>query len=576
MAANPLIAQFHDDLRARYPVDGAGMSYSEWIKANTRLAGRSFTTKDREYQDAILNDMAVDLVVKKPSQVGMTEVQVRKMLAFLTRNRGTTGIFSFPNDVMFKRNSKTRIRPLISSTPVFNASAFDDKPTRSMDLYEIAGSFLYVTGMTEGDATSIPADYLGHDELDLSAPSIISLYQSRLQDSDFKITHKFSTPTLPGYGIDAVYAATDQREYNIRCESCNHWQVPRFTPESFCLPGFTGTDLIKELDADTVGRCDYDNAHLRCTKCSRALDMNNPALREWVAAYPARRAHGYWVRPFSTSRITPQHVITQLLRMKADDDGMKVFHNTVMGETFSDGNAKLEPDVVKLAMSGPAVPDVGADVPVAMGIDMGSTCHVTLGRVRGDLADPFLFLQVKSDDLEDKVAELRAKYKVIAGGVDRLPYTPTANRLREQSKGVILPLEYRQGAHVNIRKNEDDVIAYAEINRTAAIDAVVRSISHKPPLIEMCGYGSLGTLLIEQLCDMVRLDVDEKQAVWQKLTGNDHFLHSLVLMRAALRVHQIILMTNAETPRRLLGVLGVPTAQSTNLGGLRPRERRAL
>lgn len=575
MPASPLLSQFHEDLRHRYPVDGVDMSTSAWVTANTHLKGRSFTTAGYEFQTAILDDMSPDLTVKKPSQVGMTEIQVRKILAFLARNRGTTGIFTFPNETMYKRNSKTRIRPLITSEPVFNLSAFDDKPSRAMDLYEIGGSFLYVTGMTEGDATSIPADMLAHDELDLSAPAVISLYQSRLGNSDFKITHKFSTPTLPGYGIDASYLATDQREYNIRCSGCNHWQIPRFTPQFLCLPGFKGDDLV-DLDADTVSKCDLDGAYLRCGKCSKPLDMTDPTLREWVATYPARRAHGYWVRPFSTSRIKPQHVINQLLRLKTDDDGMKVFHNTVMGETFSDGNAKLEPDVVKLAMSGGGVPDVGPDVPVAVGIDMGSTCHLVLGRIRGPVADPFYFEQIKSENIESRVAELCVKYKVVAGGVDRLPYTPTANRLREMTKGILLPLEYRQGAHVNLRRNEDDVIGYAEINRTAAIDTVVRAIAAKPPQIEMCGYGSLGTLLVEQLCDMVRVEMDEKQAIWQKLTGNDHFFHSIALMLAAIKVHQIIYMTNADKPRRLLGMLSVASELPVALGGLRPRERRAL
>ena len=58
------------------------------------------------------------------------------MAAFLTRNRGATGIFTFPNETMYRRNSKTRIRPMITSERVFNVSALDDKPSRAMDLYK--------------------------------------------------------------------------------------------------------------------------------------------------------------------------------------------------------------------------------------------------------------------------------------------------------------------------------------------------------------------------------------------------------------------------------------------------------
>lgn len=577
MVENPFLAQFHDDLKARYPLDGTSMSYSEWIGLNTHLRGRRFSTEQYEFQKAILDDMSTDLTVIKPSQVGLTEIQIRKVLAFLARNRGTTAILTFPDELMFRRNSKTRVRPIITSEKVFNQSNFDDKPARSMDLYEIAGSFLLVTGMGEGDATSTPADLLAHDELDLSDPRIISLYQSRLQNSDYRLTHKFSTPSLHGYGIDASYAMSDQHEYWAQCGACNHWQIPRFTPQFVNLPGFTGSDFIKELDIDVLEKCDTSDVYVRCEKCSRQLDMSDASKREWVAAYAARRARGYRVRPFSTSRVKPLNVIDQLIKLRVDDAGMKVFTNTILGETFSDGKSRLEPDLIRKAMVGASVPHINKDVPVALGCDMGTVCHLTLGRIRGELADPFLFEQVHSDKIVGRIAELRAKYNIVTGGVDRLPYTPTANQIRNESNGLILPLEYRQQAVINVRKDEHDVVSYAEINRTAAIDAVVASIHRTPPAIEIAGYGALGAILVEQLCDMVRIENDEKQAVWQKQTGNDHFFHSLVLMRASIKVREIVHMTYGEGPRRLLGMISIPnTAVIANLGALRPRERRAL
>lgn len=570
MARNPHLAQFYGDLSARYPVDGASMSYSEWIARNTKLANRPFGYKGYEFQQAIVDDMARDLSVIKPSQVGMTEVQVRKFLAFLTRNRGTSGIFTFPNEKMFKKNSKTRIKPIINQ-PAFNSQSIeDDKPVRAVDLFEINGSFAHITGMTEGDATSTPADILFHDEVDLSDQVMIGLFQSRLQNSDWKINQKFSTPTHPGFGIDAAYQVSDQREYMTRCR-CSHWQAPRFEMAFLHLPGYDGEGALVDLDADMVGRIDLDSAYLKCERCSQPLDLTDPSKREWVAKYPARRAHGYRISPFSPThgRLDIIYIIEQLLKMKALDQ-IKGWHNTVLGETYSDGSSKLEPDVVKAIMKGPGVPDVGGLVPVALGCDMGKTCHLTLGRLKpGNEVDPFLFEQVPSSQIHDRVLQLMDRYNIVTGGVDRHPYTPDAERIRDATKRVILPIEYRGATHMKLEHDEYDALDHVKINRTAAIDAQVRSIQRRGT--EFYGYGGLAQVVIEHCCDMVRIETDEKPATWEKLTGSDHFLHSLVLMRASIKARELVLLEQKTEARSLVSLVACGAAPTQSLG--QPRGR---
>jgi phage terminase large subunit GpA-like protein len=60
-----------------------------------------------------------------------------------------------------------------------------------------------------------------------------------------RITQKFSTPTFVGYGIDKSYKLTDQREYEIRCPACNHWQIPLFTPKFVHCPEFEASSTSR-------------------------------------------------------------------------------------------------------------------------------------------------------------------------------------------------------------------------------------------------------------------------------------------------------------------------------------------
>ncbi|AKU43534.1 terminase large subunit [Caulobacter phage Seuss] len=553
------------------------MLYSEWIAQNTKLNGRSFGYEGYEFQQAIVDDMHPELAVIKPSQVGMTEVQVRKFLAFLARNRGTRGIFTFPNEKMFKSNSKTRIKPVVNQS-VFNSSAFDaEKPTRAMELYEINGSFAHITGLTEGDATSTPADILFHDELDLSDQVMIGLFQSRLQNSIYKITQLFSTPTFPGFGIELAYNASDMREYMVKCACCGRHQVPRFTMPFLHLPGYKGEGKLDELDQDTVDAINLSETYFKCFHCSKQLDLRNPELREWVAERPSRDAHGYRIRPTSSYKLDPTYIIRQLLKMKRLDQ-LKGWYNTVLGETFNDGNSKLEADMIAKIMGSPGVPEVGSEVPCALASDMGKTCHLVVGRIDGDVVHPFLFEAVPNGQIKDRIAQLRRKYNIVAGAVDRHPYEITAKEIMDETERVILPVEYRGAEFVNIVKDDYDALDYIQINRTKAIDQVVKLVRNVA--MNMTGYGNLKQVVTEHMCDMVRIENPEKLATWEKTTGQDHFMHSLVLLQASIKIAHIVKLSIIQEPKKIiLGLIGVPQSknhQPTQLGQARRREPERL
>ena len=79
---------FNKELDARFSKDAKGMSYSDWVCKNTTFKRRPLTLNATLFKKAIMDDFAPNLCVIKPSQQGATELQMRKALAFLARNRG--------------------------------------------------------------------------------------------------------------------------------------------------------------------------------------------------------------------------------------------------------------------------------------------------------------------------------------------------------------------------------------------------------------------------------------------------------------------------------------------------------
>jgi hypothetical protein len=372
--------ELYQSIKQRYGAGSSKQLMSEWICNNTTIKRNTpFSFNGYEFQRQIIDDMHPDLSCIKCSQVGLTETQLRKYLGLLTRNDGVSGIFSLPNEDMFKRVYKTRLKPIMDRDEIFNPPT-ETKPIRSTGLVQIKDSFGYITGCGEDDATSIPADFLMHDEVDLSPEEMIVLYQSRLQNSQMRITQKFSTPTFQGYGIDKDYKLSDQREYEIRCESCNHWQVPLFNRKFVHCPEFEQLDLpeFTDLTAEIIASMDFSETHVRCERCLNPLDLANPDIREWVARYPSRdNFRGYYVRPFSAGRLSPAYIFGQLAKYQKDGF-IRRFFNTVLGQAYNSADSQVQRDDVEACMKGGEIPDIGAGIPCFLGIDVGFVCHITV------------------------------------------------------------------------------------------------------------------------------------------------------------------------------------------------------
>jgi hypothetical protein len=568
MLQNPYTREFYNNLASRYPLDGADMSYSEWIVKNTKLGGKPFSFKGYEFQKTILDDMSREMDVIKPSQVGMTEGQARKFLAFLVRNRNTAGIFTLPNEKMFKKLSKARIRPLVSQTKAFNQNFGDETPVRSMDMYEVGGSFAYFTGLTEGDATSTPADVLFHDELDLSDQSMIALFQSRLQNSDWRITQKFSTPTHPGFGIDMGYSVSDQHEYLLRCQCCGHHQIPEFDEKFIVIPGFKYDKPLTDLDETDGATYDFDAAFVKCEKCDRALDMTDPELREWVARYPSRRRRGYAITPFCTPRRNVTMILDQLQTYR-NNENMRGFHNTVLGKAWSDGSNQLSDAQIKEVMGSPNQEPISEGVPVSVGIDVGRLCYVVVAPIKGQFTFPARFIVCRDAELVDTVKDILKNYNVVTGAIDRHPYTPLAEAVFEASDGVIVPTEYRGTKTVNLVRDQFKLLSHAQANRTQLLDAVARMVRKK--LTKLSGYEGRRDIIFEHLKDMVRIEVDEQPARWEKLTGNDHFFHAMGFAQFALKIKEVMDFEKEddEGDDQMFGVFGIQGQKSTTKFGMK-------
>jgi hypothetical protein len=549
----------------KFSASSLDISLSDWITSNTTLRRRPFSYDRYPFQEKIAEDEHPNLSVIKCSQVGLTEIQIRKFFAMLRRENGLSGIFSFPNESMYKRNYATRMRPILDADSVFNPPAAN-KPVRRMDLTQIGDSFGYVTGCGESDATSINADILFHDELDLSPTDMIALFQSRLQGSDKRITQSFSTPTFLGFGIDRNFSLSDQHYYLTRCPHCNHWQFPLFNHSFIKIPKLKfDVENLTDLTAEQIVELDLKSAYVGCERCGKALNLSNRQYREWVPQFPTRSGNrGYKMNPWSTDRLDLPYIFGQLQKYR-EKENLKGFFNTVLGEPFTESSAQMQRDQIESVMAPNGnVPNVSWDTPVYMGIDMGQICHIVLvGDTTEDGKDPFfLFDTCHALQLSERIAELRKVYNIVQCCVDRYPYTPTVDAFRENTNGLVMPIHFGGNAAVQPKFDEAEELIYYIANRTSMLDRVRTVIVNQSAVLS--GYQGYKETLITHLRDMVRDEtIVEKEPEWKKLNGNDHFFFAAGYALLARRVCENIFTRQYSKTLMVMGIAGTTVGTST-------------
>jgi phage terminase large subunit GpA-like protein len=103
--------------------------------------------------------------------------------------------------------------------------------------------------------------------------------KERLSHSDYKRIIELSNPSLPDYGVDQSYQASDQRHWTLKCPACGTWTA---LDKEFPTKLGEEVKIILPRPDGTFFRA--------CPKCEAELDL---AHGEWVADFPDRPIHGY-------------------------------------------------------------------------------------------------------------------------------------------------------------------------------------------------------------------------------------------------------------------------------------------
>lgn len=342
--------------------------------------------KHRPWQQQILDDTHPNKVVEKSRQLGMSEIGMTEVLHFLITRDSTKAMYIFPRDQQMADFSKSRIAPVFQNSPYFQSIL--DKASDSVSTKKLNDSWLFMRsgwGSALGEGTDI--DFLAIDEYDRMKEGVELAFQEGLSASKYGLIRRWSTPTIPGRGINGAINKSDQMRYIWTCEHCGEKQFLTFDDNLIQVKPNGVNMHTQEVENGTfiVG----------CRKCKKPL--NRWGTGEWVPLYPSiKETRGYHISQLDAVWISADDI----MRRRFNYSSKQLFYNYVIGEPFtSEGIQVTEADLKAAVRLPKEVPSrVNTYVGIVAGIDWGDISYMAILGLKPNGALDLLNLYSVQDD----------------------------------------------------------------------------------------------------------------------------------------------------------------------------------
>ena len=508
---------------------------SEWAAATRVLDGRPFDLRGHRYLRKIYDDTQPLLVIRKAAQMGASEYAISRALHFCITHGGTC-IYYFPTDNDVGEFSRARFGPAVRASRYFSALV-RDTDTAGYKQIGPKGAIYFRGTNSRIRMKSVPADFLVFDEVNEMLPASVELARKRLGHSKWGWELEVSTPSLPEYGIDAAYLATDQQSYLLACPGCGGYHC---LEDEFLEHHGDPADPRTEI---CFVKGEPGRETLVCLGCGHALD---PADGRWVARYPSRPRRGYHVTKFISSVVSQAEKSdgchtkpAALLKLWRETKFPGEFFNSELGLPYLGAEGGLtEAELLALAGKYGRPPKGKACV---MGVDQGNGLHVVIKEPHDDRGIVLTILvhhEPQTDPTFSHLDHLMETYDVRYCVIDALPNTHAARAFAKRFPGRVWCAYYggtQKGAAT--WGFDAESTRMVTVNRTEALDAwrdAYKLKKRRIPRVE-----DEVTEYVRQMTTVLRKieedrETGQKKAVWVQ-RGPDHFAHADSYAEIALR-----------------------------------------
>lgn len=434
--------------------------------------------KDPFYSDDIAN--AEEVVYKKSTQIGASTALWRWAVRQCDQFAETT-IYFFPTSTHVTEFGDERIEPSIRASE-YLTRRIPRGHTRRKTMKQIGPGILQLRGMQSKAAVqSIAAQAVVIDEYDECPEERISEAEQRLSGAEaterIARVRRSGRPSLPGYGIDAAYEESDQRQWFVVCPDCGHKQIIEFAENLRWRSAAGGDTVLRAGRDDFDTRKDVMEAWRACRNCEASLEGDPIKSGVWKVTHDGPgRVPGFHVPRLIVPRTNLRKIVVNSRQTKIK--AVENFHNADLGLAYASADAQLtDADLDRAMTQGHPEPfeSYRGRFPVTMGVDVASerdlSCRISEHRPDGTRKMLKVFMP---KDFEE-VAEAMRRYNVTLAAIDSMPERRSAKALMAQFPGRVVLVIYEDKPRSPAWRY-DDKENTVHVNRTEAIDAMMDGI----------------------------------------------------------------------------------------------------
>jgi phage terminase large subunit GpA-like protein len=313
----------------------------------------------RELMDSLSpSHPAQKSVLMKGAQIGGTECG-NNWLGYIMHLNPGPALMVQPTLEMAKKVSKQRLAPMIEATPVLRERVSEPRAKDSGNTIftkDFPGGVLLMAGANSASGLrSMPVRFLFEDEVDAYPGDVggegdpLAIAEKRTATFARRKIYLVGTPTVRGVSrIEQEWLKTDRRRYFLPCPRCGHFDWLQWS-----AGGWRGGEGIHHHIV--FEHHDPATAAMQCSGCGAIVEerwkTEMLARGEWrpTAEPQEARTVGFHV----SSLYSPlgwkswAECVAEFLDAKDDVFKLKVWVNTVLGETFEEEGDAVEADTLE-------------------------------------------------------------------------------------------------------------------------------------------------------------------------------------------------------------------------------------
>lgn len=476
---------------------------------------------------ALWADPSQEITIMKSRQVRISEFAVNWTLWQLDTVNHLGALYVLPSKQDAADFRDVRFKDTVKDSEYLTGIVGE---TDNKNHLTIRDSHLLFRG-TRGEMSgrSMPADVLVFDEYNFIDFNQEDAMSASMDASKYKRRLNLSTPTLPDFGIDAKYKATDARKWYITCDACGHEQVLKFDTN-------VRERQTKKPVLEAGAKEGQSAFYFGCANCAEELNREHG---EWKATNPEGQGRGYHITQLMAKWKTADELAWSYANALKRGRLAK-FYQEKLGEPYKDATVAVSDD--DFLSYGYPMLDGHQGGGLVGGVDWGEheSWIVVLkdeemplkpGDDVTELKDKLVYLERITAPGElghaKRVAEIMTRFNLDALVAD-FGYGADKNKyLEDRFQGRFWKCVYADGhkTYEPTWKDEDNIV---NVNRTLSLQTTLSQIKGRKLALPV--KDDTVRLLISHTSAIHK--VTETNAKGQEVerfesTGADHFGHAL-------------------------------------------------